>query len=84
MESFFFPYYLSIEGDIMNQDILREKVKNYISVTGIKKKFFAEMINENPNNFSRWLTKKRNYGKEREKQIENLLIDKGWLYESEL
>lgn len=84
MESFFFPYYLSIGGDNMNQDILRKKIKEYLNSTGIKQKFFAEMIGENPNNFSRWITGKRNYGKEREEQIKKFLIDKGWLYDTEL
>lgn len=68
----------------MNQDILRKKIKEYIISTGIKQKFFAEMIGENPNNFSRWITGKRNYGKEREEQIKNFLIDKGCLYDTEL
>ena len=45
----------------------------------MKKKFIAQSIGENPNNFSRWLTGKRNYGPEREQQIIDFLIERGML-----
>ena len=50
----------------MNQDFLREKIREYIKNTGVKQYFIATEINETPKNFSRWLVGKRNYGKERE------------------
>lgn len=65
----------------MNQDFLREKIIKLVKSTGIKKKYIAETIGENPNNFSRWLTGKRNYGPERKEQIINFLIERGYWYE---
>lgn len=65
----------------MNQDFLREKIIKLVESTGIKKKYIAETIGENPNNFSRWLTGKRNYGPAREEQIINFLIERGYWYE---
>ena len=61
----------------MDQNILREAINEYVKNTGIKKSFIANSIGETPNNFSRWLTGKRNYSKERENQIINYLINNG-------
>ncbi len=63
----------------MDQDYLRQQIHLLVKETGIKKSFIAQSINENPNNFSRWLTKKRNYGPERENQIKTFLIERGYL-----
>ena len=63
----------------MDQDYLRQQIYLLVKETGIKKSFIAQSINENPNNFSRWLTKKRNYGPERESQIKTFLIERGYL-----
>jgi len=63
----------------MDQDYLRQQIYLLVKETGIKKSFIAQSINENPNNFSRWLTKKRNYGPERENQIKIFLIERGYL-----
>lgn len=63
----------------MNQDDLRGLIFQYVEKTGMKKKFIAQSIGENPNNFSRWLTGKRNYGPEREQQIIDFLIERGML-----
>lgn len=63
----------------MDQDYLRQQIYLLVKETGIKKSFIAQSINENPNNFSRWLTKKRNYGSERENQIKTFLIERGYL-----
>ena len=63
----------------MNQDFLREKIIEYVNQTGVKKKYIASWINETPENFSLWLTKKRNYGEQRENQIIDFLISRGVL-----
>lgn len=68
----------------MNQDFLREKIYEYCNKYGIKKSQIAKEINENPNNFSRWLTKKRNYGNIREKQIIDWLLERGVLNEKDI
>lgn len=67
----------------MNQDFLRKTVYEYIKNTGIKQYFIANAIGETPNNFSRWLTGKRNYGKEREQQVIDFLINRGVLNANE-
>lgn len=64
----------------MDQNMLREKINQYIADTDVKKKSIAAAINENPNNFSRWLTGKRNYGPERINQIIQFLYVRGYLY----
>ena len=63
----------------MNQDDSRALIFQYVEETGIKKKNIALSIGENPNNFSRWLTGKRNYGPERKQQIIDFLIERGML-----
>ena len=63
----------------MNQDDLRALIFQYVEETRIKKKNIALSIGENPNNFSRWLTGKRNYGPERKQQIIDFLIERGML-----
>lgn len=63
----------------MNQDDLRALIFQYVEETGVKKKNIALSIGENPNNFSRWLTGKRNYGPERKQQIIDFLIERGML-----
>lgn len=68
----------------MNQDDLRRAINNYVNTTGTKKKYIAQSINESPNNFSRWLTGKRNYGQEREQQIIQFLKDRGVKYDWDL
>lgn len=73
------PNYLPHGGVKMNQDFLREKIIEYVNQTGVKKKYIASCINETPENFSRWLTKKRNYGEQRENQIIDFLISRGVL-----
>lgn len=64
----------------MDQNFLREKIREYIKNTGIKQYFIAAEIGETPNNFSRWLIGKRNYGKDREQQIIDFLINRGVLH----
>lgn len=83
MEDLFFPYYLFI-GGVMDQQFLREKIREYIKDTGIKQYIIAKEIGETPNNFSRWLTGKRNYGDARKQLVINYLINRGVLnvYES--
>ena len=68
-----------MEGKGMDQDDLRALIFQYVEETGIKKKNIALSIGENPNNFSRWLTGKRNYGPERKQQIIDFLIERGML-----
>lgn len=63
----------------MDQNILRQLIQDYCKQTGIKKSKIAEDIKETPNNFSRWLTGKRNYGPIREKQLIDWLKDRGVL-----
>ena len=63
----------------MNQNFLGEKIIEYVNQTGVKKKYIASCINETPENFSRWLTGKRNYGEQRENQIIDFLISRGVL-----
>lgn len=63
----------------MSQDDLRALIFQYVEETGVKKKNIALSIGENPNNFSRWLTGKRNYGPERKQQIIDFLIERGML-----
>ena len=65
----------------MNQDELRKLIFQYVEKTGIKKKSIAQSIGENPNNFSRWLTGKRDYGSERKQQIIDFLIERGMINE---
>lgn len=68
-----------MEGKEMSQDDLRALIFQYVEETGVKKKNIALSIGENPNNFSRWLTGKRNYGPERKQQIIDFLIERGML-----
>lgn len=79
MERKNYPRYYNYGGKRMNQDDLRGLIFKYIEKTGVKKKFIAQSIGENPNNFSRWLTGKRNYGPERKQQIIDFLIERGML-----
>ena len=64
----------------MDQNILRKAINEYVKTTGVKKKYIAQEIQESPDNFSRWLTGKRNYGEAREKQIIQFLQDRGVNY----
>lgn len=66
----------------MDQNVLREAINNYVSVTGIKKKFIAQELQESPDNFSRWLTGRRNYGKEKEQRVIDFLKNRGINYEN--
>ena len=65
--------------DLYKADDILDKLNEYVEKTGMKKKFIAQSIGENPNNFSRWLTGKRNYSPEREQQIIDFLIERGML-----
>ena len=65
----------------MDQNVLRKAINEYVEMTGVKKKYIAQAIQESPDNFSRWLTGKRNYGETREKQIIQFLQDRGVSYD---
>ena len=64
----------------MDQNLVRDKINQYLIDTDAKKKTIAFAINENPNNFSRWLTGKRNYGPERLQQVIAFLYERGYWY----
>lgn len=81
MDKIFFPTEHKNIGGTMDQNFLRQLVIDYCKQTGIKKGKIAKDIQETPNNFSRWLTGKRNYGPTREQQLVDWLKERGALNE---